>query len=177
MPASLVFAPNPVLRTPAKEVAAVDRKTTEIVEQMKKVLVGTKDPVGVGLAAVQIGIPLRIFIIRPSLKSAIETFINPKVAGSSKEVSRDKDTLEGCLSVNNTWAHVKRSKWVELEFTGLDGRQRREKFTGFKAHIIQHEMDHLQGVLFTQRALEQEQDLYRIEKNQKGEEKLVPIEI
>jgi len=185
----IVKIPDPVLSSRAKEVVKIDRKITEIIKKMKRTLVESSNPKGVGLAAPQIGVNLRIFITRLTYKSPIAVFINPEITFRSKAVSEIERTeknetnaahekkLEGCLSIPNVWGYLKRARTVKLRYLNLDGLTKEEEFTGFMATIVQHETDHLNGVLFTQRVLEQNQKLYRIEKNEKGEEKLVEIEL
>jgi peptide deformylase len=68
--------------------------------------------------------------------------------------------LEGCLSIPRIWGPVKRANRVLLEYQDLSGEKKTEWFTGFRATIVLHEVDHLQGVLFTQRAIEQNSALY-----------------
>ena len=185
----IVKIPNPVLTTPSKKVAKIDKKILRIVEEMKKTLQSAKNPKGVGLAAPQIGIGLKIFITRPTVSSPIDVFINPEIKSYSREMSEikrieeDKNNighdkkLEGCLSIPNVWGYLKRPSTVRLRYMTLDGEIKDNVFTGFLATIIQHETDHTNGILFTSRVLEQKQKLYRIEKNDKGEETLVKIEI
>lgn len=182
--------PDPVLTIPAKTVVNIDKKILGLISQMKKDLINSNNPKGVGLAAPQIGVSLRIFITRPTEKSAIGAFINPEITAKSKEISEinrivenansniaHEKKLEGCLSIPNVWGYLKRSTTVRLRFMNLDGQYKEAEFKGFMATIVQHETDHVNGILFTQRVLEQNQKLYRIEKNEKGEEKLIEIEI
>ncbi len=173
----LVFAPDPVLTSKAKPVNKIDKKILGIIKDLKDTLLGCSDPIGVGLAAPQINIPLQIFIIKPTAHDDIEVFINPKVIKVSKHKQTEgNDILEGCLSIHNTWAKIKRGKSIEIEYLTPEGKLQRQLFTNNKAHIIQHELDHLQGILFTQRALAQKQKLYKIVKA-RGKEKLVPLAI
>lgn len=185
----IVTAPNTVLTTPAKKVKKIDKKILQIVAQMKKTLTETDNPKGVGLAAPQIGIPLAIFITRPKENSNIDVFINPKIIWQSSQVSeiireedgksslRKENKLEGCLSIPNIWGHLKRPIKIKLRYMDIAGIWREKEFEGFMATIVQHETDHLNGTLFTQRVLQQKEKLYRIEEDEKGEEKLVKIEI
>lgn len=186
----IVTVPNPVLTTPAKSVASLDKKILTIIADMKKTLLEKANPKGVGLAAPQIGIPLRIFITKPTAEAQIEVFINPQVLKLSKEKSEIKrpaenktkgkvreKKLEGCLSIPNVWGYLKRSNRVNIRYTDLSGKTIDKEFSGFMATIIQHETDHLEGILFTRRVLEEGKLLYRIEADEKGEEKLVEIEL
>lgn len=185
----IVTVPNNILTTPAKRVGKIDKKIKQIIAQMKSDLVNKQNPKGVGLAATQIGIGLRIFITKPTDQSAIDVFINPRIIASSTELAeiqrpktgklsiRSDKKLEGCLSIPNIWGYLKRHKKVTLQFTDENGREQEKEFEGFMATIVQHETDHINGILFTQRVLEQKQKLYRIEEDKDGKEELVEIEI
>jgi peptide deformylase len=179
MKLKLVTTPAPILFQNAKPVLKIDKKVLTLIEDMQETLLSCTDPVGVGLAAPQVGVAWQLFIIKPSPSAKVKVFINPqlKIEPSIKHSSKtSQDVLEGCLSVENLWAHVSREQKVQLTYTNLQGETTTEIFTGYEAVIIQHEMDHLQGVLFTKRALEQKESLYRIEK-QKGKERFVKVEI
>lgn len=185
----IVSVPNPVLTTPTKKVGKIDKKILQIIMRMKKTLVETHTPKGVGLAAPQIGIPLAIFITRPRENSPIDVFINPEIIWQSLELSeivreengkpslRKEKKLEGCLSIPDIWGYLKRPAKVRLRYMDVKGVWQEKEFEGFMATIVQHETDHLNGILFTKRVLEQKQKLYKIEEDEKGEEKLVEIEI
>ncbi len=127
------------LRKISEEVKVVDDEVLRLIKNMKSTLKKSK---GVGLAAPQVGINKRIIIVKP--QSEMFAFINPVI--TYKGGSMVKDT-EGCLSVPNTWVDVERFSEVELEFTGEDGDRYKVKAEDFFARIIQHECDHLDGVL------------------------------
>lgn len=191
----IVQAPNPVLSQKTKEVKKVDKSILKLLEGMTQALLSAKDPVGVGLAAPQVEKSLRIFIAKPTLKSKNQIFINPKIiqktkinhltidsdsvqqlkASSSKESKRTK--LEGCLSLPNIWGEVKREPEITVSYLDEKGNLLTRKFSGFIATIIQHELDHLNGTLFTKRVLEQKGILYKSHKNEKGEDEFEKIEI
>lgn len=162
----IIKIPNEVLTTPTKLVPKIDGKIIKLVHDMEETLLAQINPQGVGLAAPQVGISLSLFIIKARLKSDTDVFINPTVlevkdSKPQPEVAAKESTkLEGCLSIPRIWAPVLRSPKVHLEYMDIDGRPQREWFTGFKAVIIQHEVDHLSGVLFTRRAVEQGTQLY-----------------
>lgn len=173
----IVHAPAQVLTKGVRPVAKIDKKIRQLVYDMEETLVAQVDPQGVGLAAPQVGVDLAIFIIKPTLSADTEVFINPKVleiveGHKSKVESRkqneedDKEDikLEGCLSIPKIWGPVTRNSKVLLEYQDLSGEKITKWFTGFKAVIVQHETDHLNGILFTQRVLEQKGKLYE-EKN------------
>ena len=173
----IVHAPHEILTKGAREVKKIDKKIRELVYDMEETLIAQIDPQGVGLAAPQIDEDLAIFIIKPTLKSETLVFINPKIVKSveSVRVSSTGSTdstdstesenikLEGCLSIPRIWGPVTRNKKILVEYQDLTGEKHSEWFSGFKAIIIQHEMDHLQGVLFTQRVIEQKGKLYQEE--------------
>lgn len=184
----IITVPNNVLISPAKKVGKIDSKIRRIISEMTRDLVHKENPKGVGLAAPQIGVPLQIFITKPYENSPVEVFLNPEIIFRSPDtapIERPKEgkpsirrerKLEGCLSIPNIWGYLKRHKKVKLRYMDLTGKTLVREFTGFEATIIQHETDHLNGILFTQRVLEQKQKLFTIEEK-KGEEKLVEIEI
>lgn len=162
----IVQVPHKVLTSPTKQVEIIDDKIKKLVYDMEEALIAQVDPQGVGLAATQVGYDLALFIMKPSLKSKIEVCINPRILkvedGKSKIESKSDGNkkLEGCLSIPRIWGPVRRPQKVFMEYQDLSGEKHSKWFTGFKATIVQHEVDHLQGVLFTQRALEQKTTLY-----------------
>jgi peptide deformylase len=184
----IVTAPNPVLSNIAKPVSKVDSSVVKIIEEMKKTLLKTTDPKGVGLAAPQVGKSLRIFIAKPTDKSEILVFINPEIIEQSLELSYIKrpkkdlskkasKKLEGCLSLPAIWGPVLRASSLTLSYLDEQGKHHEGKFSNFLATIIQHETDHLNGVLFPKRVLEQKGILYKSHKNEKGEDEFEEIEI
>ncbi|MDP3998759.1 MAG: peptide deformylase [bacterium] len=184
----IVKAPQSILSQKAQTVSAKggpasgwDKKILKIIEEMTTTLVRQANPKGVGLAAPQIGYSLRIFITKPYLKSPINIFINPEITWKSEEltngVPENDNPLEGCLSLPEIWGTVKRHASVKLHYQTPDGKTHEKGFNGFPATIIQHEMDHLEGHLFSQRVLEQKGKLYKTGKDKNGKELLEEIEI
>ena len=184
----IVQAPNPVLAQKAKPIAKVDTTVHKLIKQMIVTLEHAKDPEGVGLAAPQVGKSLQLFIVKMTPRSPILTFINPKIESffdepeedkeKNEEESKEKDVqLEGCLSLHSIWGVVKRKYGVVLSYLDENGKEHQKKFDGFMSVIIQHEYDHLQGVLFPKRVLEQENPLYKSVKNKKGETEFEEIEL
>lgn len=174
----ILSAPNKYLNTKSTEVKNIDRNIKKIVSDMSVCLESQNDPQGVGLAAPQVGLNIRLFISKPTSTSNHQVFINPKILGffdkkipDSKRKS-GKRKLEGCLSIPRIWAPIKRKYGIEVEYMDLKGKNYIKKFTGYRAIIIQHEIDHLEGILFTQRALEQKAQLFE----EKGN-KLIKIEM
>lgn len=191
---TIVTTPNKILTDTAKPVTKFDKKLKQILKDMEATLRATKDPIGVGLAAPQVGLPLRIFQMKPTEKSIVTSYINPviektsveeeiphftnseKVEGKKPESSRNK-LLEGCLSIPDIWGNVTRKKEVTLSWQDADGNSFKQDFSGFPAIIIQHEIDHLDGTLFTKRVMEQEEKLFKSHKNADGEDEFEELAV
>jgi len=185
----IVFAPNEILSQPAKPVGKIDQSVIKVIKKMKMALESAKDPEGVGLAAPQVGVSLQIFIARPTPKSKIMVFINPKMVEiypSSQTFTRKRKVgkkkkevkkLEGCLSLKDIWGTVLRSPKLILSFLDEKGKSQTKNFEGFLATIIQHEYDHLQGILFPKRVLEQKGKLYKSSKDEKDEDIFEEIDL
>jgi peptide deformylase len=175
----IVQAPNPVLSKQAEKVQKIDKQIKTLISDMVATLESASDPEGVGLAAPQIGKSLQLFVVKESKNAPIITVINPKLETIGelptderidKKTGKKKSVpLEGCLSLKDIWGIVKRYKKVRVSYLDENGVQHNEEFSGFLAVIMQHEYDHLQGVLFPKRVLEQKGELYKSEKDEKGE--------
>jgi peptide deformylase len=163
----IVSVPDKSLTLPTQPVDVIDGNIKELVMEMEELLATQSDPQGVGLAANQVGIGLSIFIIKKTLKSNTQVFINPKILKSgvrnpkTKKSRRKPVKLEGCLSIPRIWGSVKRADKILIQYQDLTAKIHEKWFKGFEATIIQHEIDHLQGVVFTQRSLEQKAPLYK----------------
>ncbi len=143
------------------------------------------DPQGVGLAAPQVGVGQAVFIMKPAEDGPTTACINPHILekkGTARPMTKKKGSqekrksdshnkLEGCLSIPKIWGAVARYPALTLEYQDEKGAVHKKQFSGFEAIIVQHEMDHLQGVLFTSRSLSQDYHLYE----ERGDE-LVRIE-
>ena len=157
---------------------------------MEDCLVSAHDPEGVGLAAPQVGKSLQLFLIRQTPRSPTLVFINPVIEkfyddpneekpedGKEKVEESKSIKLEGCLSLYSIWGNVKRHPALLLSYLDESGKMHKKKFSGFIAIIIQHEWDHLQGILFTKRVLEQNRKLYKSTINEAGESEFEELEI
>lgn len=169
----IVTVPHPALTKKTRPVAKIDKKIIRLVRDMEQTLDAQVDPEGVGLSAPQVNVGLSVFIIKhPAEKNRRMTFINPEIIQSEylpkekKDEEHEDSNLEGCLSIPGIWAPVDRYDRVLVKFQELDGTVKEEWFTGFTAVVVQHEYDHLEGILFTTRALEQGHPIYK-EKNGK----------
>jgi len=106
---------------------------------------------GVGLAAPQVGLSVRFFIAHDSQAQQTRGFVNPQIARASREmVVRG----EGCLSFPELYGDVERATWIVMRYQDLDLRHHEERFDGHFARVLQHELDHLNGVLLIDRAVD-----------------------
>lgn len=129
-------------------------KSHQIQKLIKDMIETMKEAKGLGLAAPQVGVSLRIFII--DVEDKILVFINPEI----KDLSEDKIPFEeGCLSVDKIWGPVIRPKKLTIKAINENGQPVKIRAKRLLARVIQHEMDHLNGVLFIDKA----EKLYKIE--------------
>jgi peptide deformylase len=138
---------DPVLRESAKDVQEITAEVKRLVDDMFETMYSEE---GVGLAAPQVGISQRIIVVDPQQDQANQRFalINPVVREVSKEVERGE---EGCLSIPGLKDIVERPFSCVVEGLDLDGTERRVEAEGLLARILQHEVDHLNGILFIDR--------------------------
>lgn len=159
---NIVVATDPVLRIVSKPVGKIDKKIKSLIEDLKDTLVVQEDPEGVGLAACQIGKPVRVFAMKP--KDKIKIIINPKIVSQSKvekqSVREKNKIMEGCLSLPNLYSPIVRSTNITISYISECGTEKIEEFEGFDAQIIQHEIDHLEGHLFIDKLVKQNKPLY-----------------
>ena len=138
-------AGDPVLREKARRVRRPDDSIAKIIEDM---WVTMYDAPGVGLAAPQVGINKRVVIInsfQDGERGETQFFVNPKILHFSEETVISE---EGCLSVPGYCAEVQRAKSIRLSYLDYDNNQQDRSFTGFFSICLQHEIDHLDGILF-----------------------------
>ncbi|OHB63714.1 MAG: peptide deformylase [Planctomycetes bacterium RBG_13_60_9] len=141
----ITYYPTQVLRGRAAPVEKVDENIRRLVDKMKDVLVERK---GIGLAAPQIGVPLRLFIVSLSgTRDDARAYVNPTVTPHG-----DLDEAEeGCLSVPGVWAKIRRYKKATVTATDLEGNQFTEEAEGLYARCLQHEYDHIEGTVIVNR--------------------------
>lgn len=174
----IITVPNPILREKSKPVFAIDRKTVQLIRDLKDTLKATENPKGIGLSAPQIGVSKQALIIK--IINKIMVIINPEIIFTSKEtlgevLDKEKKFLEGCLSVPGYWGFVNRPYIIKVRFQDLTDQHQVLEFEGKNASLFQHEYDHLEGVLFTDRILEQKGKIYKIEENKEGESEFVEV--
>lgn len=137
--------PAAVLAGKAKPVENIDDNIRQLVKKMTEIMIERK---GVGLAAPQAGVPLRLFII--SLDGSaqhVRVYINPTVTSDGTLVSNE----EGCLSVPGVFTKIRRYKTCKVTATDLDGNEFSEEADGLYARALQHEYDHIEGIIIVNR--------------------------
>ncbi len=137
---------NPVLRNVSKKVEKVDKSIVKLVRDMEETMHAEK---GVGLAAPQVGVNRRVILVLLNVDTAQEMIlpmINPEIVLASDETEVGE---EGCLSLPKIFDNVRRSKEITVQFRDVKGREQFLKLNDFNARVVQHEIDHLNGVLFT----------------------------
>ena len=139
--------PDPALRMKAGEVTEFDAALKQLVARMGSLMVDAR---GVGLAATQVGILQRVFVFSPG-EDEVRAVVNPELAERSDE--RDVDD-EGCLSMQRVLVPVERSMRVTLVGKDEEGEDVRLELEGMPARVVQHEIDHLDGVLIVDRTTE-----------------------
>jgi peptide deformylase len=141
----IIIAPDPTLKAKAKPVAAVDDQVRRLMDDMAETMYAAP---GIGLAAPQIGVLQRIIVLdvaRDGEPAALMHLANPEITWVSDEVSTYS---EGCLSLPDHYADITRPAAVELRYLDRDGAKQQLRASGLLATCVQHEIDHLNGVLF-----------------------------
>ena len=141
----ILTEPDPFLRQKSKPVEKVDNDLRLLMDDMLDTMYNAQ---GIGLAAIQIGVPKRVIVIdllKEKDKKNPLYFVNPEILWSSKE---DATYEEGCLSVPGQFAEIDRPDKCHVRYLDYDGNKRELKTTGLLATCIQHEIDHLEGILF-----------------------------
>ncbi|WP_423801664.1 peptide deformylase [Neobacillus sp. SAB-20_R2A] len=154
----IVNYPAEILETKCQEVVRFDKKLAKMLEDMYDTMIEFD---GVGLAAPQIGVDARVAIVDIDDESGTIEMINPRIL----ETAGEQTGPEGCLSFPNLFGEVSRPNFVKIEALDRKGRKYIVEAEGFLARAIQHEIDHLDGILFTSKVLR-----YLEEDELKGEE-------
>jgi peptide deformylase len=137
---------DPALRAVARPVERFDAALEDEVARMTGLL---GDALGAGLAATQLGIMHRVFVYRSEPDAPINALVNPRLEWASDEVEADE---EGCLSIPGVWVEVERALRVRMAGVDARGRPQTVEAEGMEARVLQHELDHLDGVLMLDRA-------------------------
>ncbi len=144
--------PNKILHKKLQEISEINKEIIKLYQEMKLVMIEAK---GVGIAGNQVGKDMQIFVIDESLAQehkVPQVYINSQIT----EYSKDTDVMEeGCLSMPDYWQPIKRSKKIKLKALDIEGNKVKIKAKGFLARVLQHETDHINGLLIHNRYKEQ----------------------
>ena len=141
----ILVEPNKLLRQVSQPVDEVNKEIQKLMDDMLETMYSAN---GIGLAAIQIGVPKNLVVIDLLTKEKKKDpmfFVNPKILKKSSKLSKYE---EGCLSIPNLFAEVRRPSECEIEYLDYEGNKKSLKATGLLATCIQHEIDHLKGILF-----------------------------
>ena len=163
----ILIVPDPRLKQVSQPVAAVDDDLRALMDDMLETMYAAP---GIGLAAIQVGVPKRVIVMdiaKAEEPRAPRYFVNPEILWRSEETAPYE---EGCLSVPEIFDEVERPSQVKLRYLDYDGKVVEEDAEGLFAVCIQHEMDHLDGVLFIDHLsrLKREQAVKKVKKQAKA---------
>ena len=151
----IVYHPHPALRWKSKDVTRIDAQLKTWVEQMFELMYEAR---GIGLAANQVALPYRLFVINPTGdrddKDMEQVFINPQIT----KRNGSEEGEEGCLSLPELYGPVTRAEKIVVEAFDLTGEEFAMELTGIHSRVVQHESDHLDGVMFTDRVTDKVKD-------------------
>ena len=153
---NILTIPDPILRKISEPVKKIDKETKKLMDDMLETMY---EAPGIGLAAVQIGILKRVIVIDLSKKDEKKNpifIVNPEIISKSKEMASYE---EGCLSIPNQFAEVKRPNSCKVHFLDYEGKNCEINANGLLATCIQHEIDHLNGILFIDHLSKLKKDL------------------
>ena len=151
----IVTIPDPVLNKKTQKIGGITEEIKELAQDLIDTVKVAEDPEGAGLAATQIGVSKRMCVVRNFFEDPLDEnkigsddiiLINPKITHFSPEKDLD---WEGCLSVPDVYGKVERATKIKVTAKDIDGNNIKIKAEGFFARTIQHEVDHLDGILFT----------------------------
>ncbi len=147
-PLQLHYLGDRVLRQPTKRISKIDQNVRDLIKEMLETMYAEQ---GIGLAAPQVGVHKQLLVVDCDPDNKVTppfVLINPQIKKYSKDVC---DMEEGCLSIPGIYFDVTRPKTIEVIFKDAAGRPQKMKASGLLSRVIQHEMDHLNGVLFVDR--------------------------
>lgn len=155
----IVTLPDEVLRKKAEKVKFFDDELKALAQDLVDTVKIAEDPEGAGIAAPQIGVSKRVIVVRNFFVDPINrdkylfenyVLVNPKIISMSKETDVE---WEGCLSVPDQYGEVERPSKIKVVAQDIDGKSIKMKASGYFARTIQHEIDHLDGILFTDKVI------------------------
>jgi len=165
----IVTIPDKILRMKSKRIGYIDDSIAKLASDMIDTTLDWDhdSEFGAALAAIQIGEPIKLTVVRNSFESGEDktftTLVNPEIVKSSKEMVTD---IEGCLSVPGIYGKVDRHLKIKVKAKDLEGGEIRMTLEGFPARVVQHEIDHMSGVIFLDH-IKDSKNLLSIDKNGK----------
>jgi|TARA_B100001029_G_C15018225_1_gene428801 peptide deformylase len=168
----ILTLPDPVLRKKSDKINKIDSNIKSLMDDMLETMYAAP---GIGLAAIQIGVPKRVVVIDLSKETEKKTpiyFINPEITWKSNSNSSYE---EGCLSIPNQFAKIERAEQCKVRYLDYNGNKKEIKAEGLLSTCIQHEIDHLNGILFIDYLSKLKKDiiLKKISKNNKELERVI----
>jgi peptide deformylase len=171
---SIITLPNDHLRAKSRKIAVITPEVRDVIEKMKAATLdweaSREHEVGVALAAIQIDEPLRIIVVRNNFDDKndhrFNVFINPEITKLEGDFEED---YEGCLSVLDVYGKVPRYSKIRVRALDENGHTIRVKAQGFLARVLQHEVDHLNGLLFIDHLKDNPEAFYKITEDGKLE--------
>tara|TARA_B100000123_G_scaffold165080_1_gene122206 strand:- start:401 stop:919 length:519 start_codon:yes stop_codon:yes gene_type:complete len=168
---NIITVPDPLLKSISKPVDKINDEIKILINDMFDTMYNAP---GIGLAAVQIGIPLRVVVVDISKEDERKPhfFINPNIVWRSDKTSTYE---EGCLSIPNQFAEIERPESCRVEYLDLNNKKKEIEASGLLSTCIQHEIDHLNGVLFIDylSKLKKNMIIKKVTKNNKSEKIVV----
>ncbi|OGD87114.1 peptide deformylase [Candidatus Curtissbacteria bacterium RIFCSPHIGHO2_01_FULL_41_11] len=163
-----VALPDERIRQKSQEVTAYDRSLKELVRDLIETSKVQENPPALGMAAPQIGVFKKVFVAK--IRNKFRPFVNPKITKVSKQQGA---YLEGCFSVSGKYGSAIRPLEVDIEAQDVFGKKFTKHYKGLPARIVQHETEHLDGILFIDHVYKQNGKMFRVAKDKKGKEMLV----
>ena len=167
MKKNLITIPDKILRMKSKRIGFVDDSIKNLANDMVETTLDWDhdSEFGAALAAIQVGEPIRLTVIRNSFENGEDktftTLLNPEIVKSSPEMISD---IEGCLSVTGIYGRVKRHLKIKVKAQDLEGNDIRLSLEGFPARVLQHEIDHMHGIIFLDH-IKDSKNLFSIDKD------------
>ena len=167
MKKNLITIPDKILRMKSKRIGFVDDSIKNLANDMVETTLDWDhdSEFGAALAAIQVGEPIRLTVVRNSFENGEDktfpTLLNPEIVKSSPEMISD---IEGCLSVTGIYGRVKRHLKIKVKAQDLEGNDIRLSLEGFPARVLQHEIDHMHGIIFLDH-IKDSKNLFSIDKD------------
>jgi peptide deformylase len=167
MKKNLITIPDKILRMKSKRIGFVDDSIKNLANDMVETTLDWDhdSEFGAALAAIQVGEPIRLTVVRNSFENGEDktftTLLNPEIVKSSPEMVSD---IEGCLSVTGIYGRVKRHLKIKVKAQDLEGNEIRLSLEGFPARVLQHEIDHMHGIIFLDH-IKDSKNLFSIDKD------------